>query len=62
MEPLTIISAAAPVVGAIVWLVRLEGRLNVQDTLHAVLKEDITEIKQDVKTLIREVRNGHAQG
>ena len=30
----TLIAGAIPVIGAIVWLVRLEGRINVSDSRH----------------------------
>ena len=57
--------AVGMAVGAIVWLVRLEGRINLaeggaashasEDAEHfALLRDDIKEIKADVKQLLRQ--------
>jgi hypothetical protein len=54
-----VMGAGAMVVAGLVWLIRLEGRLNLADARYADLKEDTEEIKRDVKTL---VRNGHHRG
>lgn len=51
-----ILTLAVLLVGFIVWLIRLEGRVNLADARYLDLKDDVTEIKKDVKTL---VRNGH---
>lgn len=41
----TIVAIAVPAAGVIVWLVRLEGRINLTDARHQDIKEDLTEIK-----------------
>ncbi len=51
-----IVTVGVLLVGFIVWLIRLEGRVNLADARYLDLKDDVTEIKKDVKTL---VRNGH---
>lgn len=45
------VAIGAPVVGVIVWLVRLEGRVNLQDARQADIREDLKEIKNDVKKI-----------
>lgn len=40
-------------VGALVWLVRLEGRINLSDERFVRLQADIHEIKEDVKALLQ---------
>lgn len=40
------------VIGAVVWLVRLEGRVNLSDSRFADLQDDIADIKKDVKVLL----------
>jgi hypothetical protein len=39
-------------VAGVVWLVRLEGRINLGDERYSSLKGDIHEIKEDVKALL----------
>jgi hypothetical protein len=46
-------AAALPLAGAaLVWALRLEGRVNTQEALHNELKADVSEIKADVKLLL----------
>lgn len=44
-----------PILAGIVWLIRLEGRVNTQDALHKQLKEDVTYIRSRIDKAI----NGH---
>jgi len=37
---------AAPVVGALVWLIRLEGRVNVHDSILSDIRDDVAYIRQ----------------
>lgn len=37
----------------VVWLVRLEGRINLNERITSDLAADITEIKADVKALLK---------
>ena len=48
----TAIAGVGAAVGGIVWLVRLEGRINLGEERFANLKSDIDEIKNDVKSLV----------
>lgn len=50
----TFIAIAVPSVGAIVWLVRLEGRINVNDSRH----DDIVERLKRIETKL-DRGNGH---
>jgi len=45
-------------VAALVYIVRLEGRINGQDTVLDILGKDISDIKADVKAILK---NGHSQ-
>ena len=49
----TILTASLSVVAGIVWLVRLEGRVNLTAAAVRDLKDDLTEIKRDIKELLR---------
>lgn len=55
MDPGTVITAGIAVVGAIVWLVRLEGRVNAQSQLHEQLVRDVTYIRGRIDAAL----NGH---
>lgn len=52
-EPGTLLTASAMAIGVIVWLVRLEGRVNLTEATMKEVKEDLREIKGDVKTLLQ---------
>lgn len=54
MDPGAVVMGSVALVGGIVWLVRLEGRINLGDARWEDIKQDITEIKADVKV----IRNG----
>ncbi len=41
-----------PFVAVIVWLVRLEGRVNLNERLTSDLQSDVSEIKRDVKLIL----------
>ena len=49
----TALVAGGMVVGAIVWLIRLEGRINLSDSRYADLRAALDEIRLDVKELLR---------
>jgi hypothetical protein len=42
------VTAAIAVVGAIVWLVRLEGRLNVSDAKHVAIEKRVDSLEQRI--------------
>ena len=44
--------AGGMAVTVVVWLVRLEGRVNMADSHNADLKATVEEIRADVKTLL----------
>jgi hypothetical protein len=57
-----VLTAGGVAVGAVVWFVRLEGRVNTNEALHASLKENHDELKDDVKYIrsrIDRALNGH---
>jgi hypothetical protein len=43
---------AVPAVTVLVWLVRLEGRVNTHDSILQDLRDDVREVKADVKSLL----------
>jgi hypothetical protein len=53
IETSVLLGASSLAVAGLVWLVRLEGRVNLGEQETRNLKGDIDEIKADVKTLIR---------
>jgi hypothetical protein len=44
----TAAAIVVPTIGFIVWLVRLEGRVNTGEALHRSLKEDVTYIRERI--------------
>ena len=50
-----ILSVAVPAVGVVVWLLRLEGRVNTHDVLQKSMKEDIEYIRDRIDRAL----NGH---
>ena len=52
MDNGTILAGVGMLVGGLVWLVRLEGRLNVTDSRYGDMKADLDEIKADVRKLL----------
>lgn len=57
LDTQTIIAVAVPAVTVGVWLIRLEGRINVQAALHAEMKEDVAYIRQRIDRAL----NGHGK-
>jgi hypothetical protein len=53
-----VMAVAIPVIGAVVWLVRLEGRINLADSRHADIKDDLKEIKQTLSVIQRSMNGG----
>jgi hypothetical protein len=51
----TMASVSAMAVAVVVWLIRLEGRINTQDVLHTALKEDVRYIRDRIDRAL----NGH---
>lgn len=51
----TVVVVGIPAVGGLVWLIRLEGRVNTQDVLHQEMKEDVQYIRQRIDAAL----NGH---
>lgn len=43
------LTVAGSFVGAVIWLIRLEGRVNTNEALHATLKDSHDELKDDVR-------------
>lgn len=54
-DPQTLIAAAVPAVTVIVWLVRLEGRINTNETVTRGLRDDVTYIRNRIDLAL----NGH---
>jgi hypothetical protein len=44
----TLVTVAVPTVGAIVWLVRLEGRINVADARHEDIVDRLERIERKI--------------
>lgn len=42
------IAVALPTLGGVVWLIRLEGRVNTQAALHSDLKADVRYIRERI--------------
>lgn len=47
------LAIGAIVVGAIVWFVRLEGRVNLHDEMLRQIREDVRYIRQQIDDVIR---------
>lgn len=52
IETQTLAIIALPTVAGLVWLVRLEGRVNTSEARFADLQVDLKDIKADVKALL----------
>jgi hypothetical protein len=55
VDTATLVTIALPVVGGIVWLVRLEGRINNNETITSALRADVTYIRNRIDQAL----NGH---
>lgn len=55
VTPEAVMAVAAPVVGVIVWLIRLEGRINLQDARYGEIKESLAYIRDRLDRAL----NGH---
>jgi hypothetical protein len=53
IEPSVVLAIGLPAAGALVWLIRLEGRINMSEQRIDAFQEDLKEIKADLKTLLR---------
>ena len=51
------IAVALPAIAGLVWLIRLEGRVNTQQALHSDLKEDVQYIRERIDAAL----NGHGK-
>lgn len=40
--------AVVPVVAVVVWLIRLEGRVNTHDAMHRQMRDDLTYIRSRI--------------
>lgn len=58
------LTVALSFIGGIVWLIRLEGRVNTNEALHATLKENHDELKDDVRYIRERIDRAlnHKQG
>ncbi len=52
----SLVESIALVIGVVVWLVRLEGRINTQSALYAQMREDVTYIRERIDAAL----NGHS--
>ena len=48
----TLVTVGVPTVGAIVWLVRLEGRINTNDKLHEAMSAQLERIEDKLDRLV----------
>lgn len=44
-----VVSVLVPAIGALAWLMKLHGRQNTLEVQHNGLKEDVDEVRDDVK-------------
>ena len=56
VEPSTALAIVVPMVAVLVWLIRLEGRVNTNDVVVARLQTDVTYIRGRIDKAI----NGHS--
>lgn len=47
-----IVTMGLALIGGLIWLIRLEGRVNLNESRTNDLHSDLTEIKRDIKTLL----------
>lgn len=52
LRNIDILGGVLAALAGLVWLVRLEGRINVLDRISSQLSSDVSEIKHDVKSLL----------
>jgi hypothetical protein len=57
MSPELILSAGGVAIGVVIWLIRLEGRVNMQAALHDRLSADVSYIRERIDDAL----NGHHQ-
>jgi hypothetical protein len=55
IEPQTFVAVAVPAVGVLVWLVRLEGRIDKNESVTSALRADVTYIRDRIDAAL----NGH---
>lgn len=52
LDAQSLLALAVPAVGVIVWLVRLEGRINVNEQMQKEMKEDVQYIRTRIDTFL----------
>lgn len=50
-----VITVGVPILGGVIWLIRLEGRVNTHQALHDALKDDVQYIRERIDRAL----NGH---
>lgn len=55
MEQGVVVTVGMGLLGGLVWLIRLEGRVNLQEALHRSLSEDVKYIRERIDRAL----NGH---
>lgn len=53
IDPGVLIAAAVPIVGVVVWLVRLEGRINLNEAQTKELRDDVKYIRERIDVALR---------
>lgn len=53
IDAATLLTFGLPLAGGLIWLIRLEGRVNMNERRTDELHDDISEIKKDVKALLQ---------
>lgn len=51
------LAVGLPAIGVIVWLIRLEGRVNTQDVINNQVRSDLTYIRERIDRAL----NGHGE-
>lgn len=49
------LAVGLPAIGVVIWLIRLEGRVNTQDTINKQVRDDLTYIRGRIDKAL----NGH---
>ena len=58
LDPQMTLAVGLPSVAGLIWLIRLEGRVNLGEERHRDIKEDLADIRKEVHEIGTYIRNG----